>query len=91
MIEAAECPACGRVDVPPQPRCPACAAETEPLSVEPSGTVLARTRLEASWVGLVELAGEARVLAQTSRELAVGDRVRVERDEGGFVVVDPLD
>lgn len=80
MIEASRCPACQRVAAPPEPRCLACRADTEATDLGPEGRVLTYTRLEG-WVALVELTGEARVLARFATEPAIGDEVGLEDDQ----------
>jgi len=76
MIEASRCPSCQRVSVPPEDRCLACAAEPELVEIDERGEVLTCTRWE-DWVGLVELAGGARVLVRFPAEPAIGDRVEL--------------
>lgn len=88
MIAASRCPACGRADVPPTERCPACRAATGEDEVAPEGRVLAATRPAGAdaWVALVALDAGARVLARADERPALGAACRVEPDGEGFRV-----
>lgn len=79
-MKASECPDCGRLATPPENRCPHCRTAPVATEVPDVGTVLAWTGVDGDWVGLVELDGGARVLADLSSRPSVGDAVRVDGD-----------
>lgn len=83
MIAASRCPSCGRVAVPPEPRCQACRAATEDREVDPEGTVLTYTSRAEDWVALVELEGGARAWVACDEEPAIGDELGVDRAAQG--------
>lgn len=80
MIEASRCPACQRVATPGEDRCLACRAQTQATELPSEGTVLTYALAEETWVALVELEGEARVLARVDEEPSIGGTVRLEDD-----------
>lgn len=86
-LPASRCPACHRTDAPPVQACPGCGAGTTEVSLPAVATVLARTQLPGRpWILLVELEGQARVLAQagTDRPPAIGDEVALASGSDGL-------
>lgn len=86
MIEASRCPSCQRTATPPETRCLSCRTSTEGTRLEPQGRVLTYTDQEG-WIALVELEGQARVLARADEEPSIGEEVRLEQaPEAGYRV-----
>jgi len=81
VIRASRCRGCGRVEVPPVDRCPACRAATDDHEVPPQGGTCSRARGPGRAPAgplLVELGIGARVLAR-AEDVLESDRLgRVE-------------
>lgn len=57
-FEALRCPKCGKISVPPRPRCPTCRVLSEDrVTVGPDGTVTTWTRRPQGILALVRLDG----------------------------------
>lgn len=77
MIQASRCPDCQRTAAPPEARCLSCRKPTEAIELPAEGRVLTYTDQEG-WIALVELEGQARVLARFDEEPFIGVTVAIE-------------